>query len=35
MTKREMIKAIQVAEARAWKQFQDDKKLFGETWQGI
>ena len=31
MTKREMIKAIQVAEARAWKQLQDDKKLFGET----
>ncbi len=30
MTKLELIKAIQVAEARAWQTLQDDKKTFGE-----
>ena len=31
MTKRELIRAIQVAEARAWQTLQDDKKTFGEN----
>ena len=30
MTKRELIRAIQVAEARAWQTLQADKKTFGE-----
>lgn len=29
MTKKEMIKEIQVAEAKAWKLFQEAKKLWG------
>lgn len=29
MTKAEIIKAIQVAEAKAWDQFVKDKKTFG------
>ena len=31
MTKKELIRAIQVAEARAWQTLQDDKKTFGEN----
>ena len=31
MTKKEMIKAIQVAEAKAWQTLQADKKTFGEN----
>ena len=30
LTKAEMIKAIQVAEAKAWQTLQADKKTFGE-----
>lgn len=29
MTKKEIIKAIQLAEAKAWSQYLSDKKLFG------
>ena len=29
MTKKEIIKAIQLAEAKAWSQYQSDKRLFG------
>jgi hypothetical protein len=29
MTKREMITAIQVAEAKAWKEFRSKKALYG------
>jgi hypothetical protein len=31
MTKRELIRSIQVAEAKAWQTLQDDKKTFGEN----
>jgi hypothetical protein len=30
MTKRELIRAIQITEARAWQTLQADKKTFGE-----
>ena len=30
MTKREMIQTIQVAEAKAWKDYQDAKTLWGD-----
>jgi hypothetical protein len=30
MTKKELIKAIQITEARAWQTLQADKKTFGE-----
>lgn len=30
MTKREMIQTIQVAEAKAWKDYQDAKALWGD-----
>jgi hypothetical protein len=31
MTKKEIIKAIQVAEARAWSQYQSEKREFGSN----
>ena len=31
MTKKEMIQAIQVAEAKAWKELKSNKKLYGEN----
>ena len=30
MTKKELIRAIQITEARAWQTLQADKKTFGE-----
>lgn len=31
MTKRELIRAIQITEAKAWQTLQRDKKTFGEN----
>jgi hypothetical protein len=31
MTKKELIRAIQITEARAWQTLQADKKTFGEN----